>query len=320
MEKHYKADYQKLLNRGLTGRNNIEYLADDDLIAAANAALALQMPLLLTGEAGCGKTDFAFAAASQLTDGRLEEAYVRSDTVAQDLLYSYDSIRRFGEAQIDPDSAPADIREYLQLNALGKGLCSTDPPVVLIDEIDKAPRDLPNDLLRELEQGSFEISELNQSALSGDMPINIDDPLTYKKVMNRPDNVRNPFIVITSNVERQLPDPFLRRCIFFHIRFPDESQLLKILEARFPDQQPLFLQTTLTIFQHMRGVSNIIKKPATSELINWAEVLCYEDSGKELQAIERSIQDKSRVRWSDLPGLCCLIKLREDREALGIVD
>ncbi len=320
MEKHHKADYQKLQNRGLTGRNNIEYLADDDLIAAANAALALQMPLLLTGEAGCGKTDFAFAAASQLTDGRLEEAYVRSDTVAQDLLYSYDSIRRFGEAQIDPDAAPADIREYLQLNALGKGLCSTDPPVVLIDEIDKAPRDLPNDLLRELEQGSFEISELNQSAVSCEMPINIDDPLTYKKVMNRPDNVRKPFIVITSNVERQLPDPFLRRCIFFHIRFPDESQLLKILEARFPNQQPLFLQRTLTIFQHMRGVSNITKKPATSELINWAEVLCYEDSEKKLEVIERSIQDKSRVSWSDLPGLCCLIKLREDREALGIVD
>lgn len=227
-------EYPRIRAERLRGREGHVYRADAGLLAAANAALALEMPLLLTGEAGCGKTDCAYAVASALVEDRevtpgesdLLECYVRSDSRAQDLLYQYDALGRFGDAS---HGGPAgarraeEVRNYIELRPLGRALMSAGLRVVLIDEIDKAPRDLPNDLLRELDQGHFEIPEIpaadDQSGETA-TPIDPDRPLTFRNQMRRPEGARKPMVIITSNVERQLPDPFLRRCVFFHIPFP----------------------------------------------------------------------------------------------------
>ncbi len=233
-----KPEYPRILADRLRGRERHVYQADPGLLAAANAALALGMPLLLTGEAGCGKTDFAYAVAHALsTDPEVEtskskllECYVRSDSRAQDLLYHYDALSRFGDAHHGGEAGKQraeEVRNYIELRDLGRALMSSSLRVVLIDEIDKAPRDLPNDLLRELDQGHFEIPEIpaadfpaDASAKSGDrgQPIDSDRPLTYRNQMRRPEGAHKPMVIITSNVERQLPDPFLRRCVFFHPR------------------------------------------------------------------------------------------------------
>ncbi|OED36238.1 hypothetical protein AB833_26735 [Chromatiales bacterium (ex Bugula neritina AB1)] len=306
---------------GLLGRQNQPYFAHHDLIAAANTALLLEMPLLLTGEAGCGKTEFAWAAAQQLAGAEPFSFYVRSDSVSRDLLYRYDSLLRYGESQYGTDAERrdrADVRRYLTLEALGKGLCSPHESVVLIDEIDKAPRDLPNDLLRELEQGEFEIAELPELPVAN-AKLDIDDPFTFNRLMKKPDGKPRPLIIITSNVERQLPDPFLRRCIFYHIQFPGAEQLRQILQARFPGETPIVDQS-ICIFTTLRNVSGLTKKPATSELINWVQAIIgfHRDANSTLQAAVVSVENKKRVQWSSLPALCCLIKLREDRELLGL--
>jgi len=317
---------KRISNQVLVGRNENAYYAHPDLITAANTALALQMPLLLTGEAGCGKTDFAWAAANSL-DNTVEEAYVRSDTTAQHLLYSYDAIQHFGARQHGafPDTGqvlqtPNDVREYLSLNALGIGLCASDPPVVLIDEIDKAPRDLPNDLLRELDEGYFEIREIPTDTLPSVERIDPADSMTFRRTMGRPSkDARKPFIIITSNVERQLPDPFLRRCIFYHIRFPNPAQLREIVVSRFGE--PPYIDQALTIFTTLREVPNLAKKPATSELINWVEALAKVHSEADISTVEKlsaAANKQDPVDWSALPGMGCLIKLREDRETLGL--
>lgn len=302
--------------------DKFEYYAHPDLIVAANTALALDMPLLLTGEPGCGKTEFAYALANAVADNNIKEAYVRSDTTAKDLLYSYDSLRRFGESQFgsgDEKARSRDPRNYITLEALGRGLCSRDPSVILIDEIDKAQRDLPNDLLLELDRGEFEIRELSGIEPTEDA-VDIDRCETFRPRMQRVKGAKQPAIVITSNVERQLPDPFLRRCIFFYIPPPDAAQLERILKSRFPETPP-FIKQSLVIFLELRKVPGLVKKPATSELINWVDGLNRNTDptrADNLPLIENTINKGDRVNWHDLPGLCCLIKLREDLERLGV--
>ena len=351
------------ISKPLYGKDRLEYFAHSDLIVAANAALALGAPLLLTGEPGCGKTQFAWAIASaiqrkdgQRGNGSLDfedplECYVRSDTRARDLLYHYDAMRRFGDTQLSRDGKPSpahDARNYVELQALGRALMASSCKVVLIDEIDKAPRDLPNDLLRELEQGDFDIPELAQTAAG---TVNCHSSgIPLQRTMRRSKDAPKPFIVITSNVERQLPDAFLRRCIFYHIRFPDREQLQKILRANFlptpkaartqgrgaPPAAPLspaeqaFRMKLIDDAQHIFGALRTLKltkRPATAELIHWVDALiAYAsdwDSASALGQIATAIGTRTAdalvqatIPWNQLPALGCLIKLREDLDRL----
>lgn len=332
----YRDPHPQIPTRGLVGREGKPYQAHPDLVAAANAALVLGRPLLLTGEAGCGKTDFAFAAASGLHDHPQAgpetttalESYVRSDSRARDLLYSYDAIRRFGDAQSGGGEGrrrSQDPRPYLQLEALGRALMSPYLRVALVDEIDKAPRDLPNDLLRELDQGHFEITEIAADAPVHSNKVSPDDEMTFRHTMERPDDKVRPLVIITSNVERQLPDPFLRRCVFFHIPFPGTEQLREILCSRFVGEEELFLDRIVDVFEAVRSVPRLTKKPSTAEMIHWTESL------RELYgpaAVRRSLDElvggsgrsargrHGEIRWRELPLLGCLIKLREDQDRL----
>lgn len=323
-ELRYRAGFPRLNDTGLKGRDGNDYLAAPDLLAAANVALELNMPLLLTGEPGCGKTDFAFAAASGLGVGEPLESYVRSDTRASDLLYHYDALRRFGDAHNGGTAGARraeDPRRYIALRPFGQALMSPSLQVALIDEIDKAPRDLPNDLLRELDQGHFEIPEIdtNLAAKLDLVPVEVEDPATYRRRMERPNPSERPLIIITSNVERQLPDPFLRRCVFFHIEFPETNQLRAILVSRFGGAfDDLLLDRVLTVFSALRDDRSLTKRPSTSELIRWVEALhtLYEP-GFVGRALERFSSESDRGRWLGLPALSCLIKLREDTDRLA---
>ncbi len=356
-----------LIRRPLFSKENREYSPHPDLVDAANAALTLGVPLLLTGEPGCGKTQFAWAAASALQrrDKKLNsggsphfddplDCYIRSDTRARDLLYHYDSLRRFGDTQLGTNKSPlaADARHYIVLKPLGIALMNQRRSVVLIDEIDKAPRDLPNDLLRELDLGSFEIPETEQEVERKNQPSTTEvkcrnSGIALWRVMRRPDGTPKPFIVITSNVERQLPDAFLRRCVFYHIRFPDKKQLMEILKNYFlggtptpgdpniqqglvltPEERAAaeeLLPDARNIFLKLRELK-LTKLPATAELINWVEALIhYREHWKSvdrLAEVAANIEGKKpeeiqKARpWRKLPALGCLIKLREDLDRL----
>ena len=318
----YRAPNPRLHGEGLTGERGAPYLADPRLIAAANIALELGAPLLLTGEAGCGKTDFAYAAARTLDEvtGEPLLCMVRSETRARDLLYHYDAVARFADAQAHGDEG-REARErarspgpYLGLEALGTALTSAKRRVVLIDEIDKAPRDLPNDLLRELDKWRFRVQELPEKATWG--------ALAWE--MGLPGGAPKPFVVITSNVERQLPEPFLRRCVFFHIPFPTQTQLHEIvkraLEADAPKddlrRSPARLERLTEVLIALRDVPNLVKAPGTAELLQWERALwaVYQDP-----AVTTRLGPKGTPPvWRDLPGLECLLKLREDLELVGV--
>ncbi|MCY0995424.1 MoxR family ATPase [Nannocystis sp. ILAH1] len=322
----------RLPQKGLRGRLS-EYIADPRLIAAANAAIALEMPLLLTGEPGSGKSDFAWVVANFFDTARgpiqgLHECHVRSDTRARDLLYHYDALRRFGDAQHGEGAARSnaqDPRHYIALEPLGLALVAPVQQVVLIDEIDKAPRDLPNDLLRELDRGEFDIPEI-PAELAGDIWTAqaawgvAQQRLTRK--MRRPPGTRAPVVIITSNVERQLPEAFLRRCVFYDIAFPDPSDLQKILRAHWPSgtlPDLAYIDDIEVVFSALRA-QDLTKKPSTSELLNWAHML--EDlpqAARDLvrryrRALDPGTAHLREMHWSDLPGLPCLLKLREDLE------
>jgi MoxR-like ATPase len=252
------------------------YLPDDGLVDAVNVALLLQQPLLLTGEAGTGKTQLAFSIAWELGLSKPLMFETKSTSVSRDLFYNFDNLRRFQAAQ--STSQDIDPRLFLQFNALGLALLRTLPPseaaaflpqgaevhhksersVVLIDEIDKAPRDLPNDILNEMEKLYFRIPELGGRIIAADRAL-------------------RPIVVITSNSEKSLPDPFLRRCIFYHIPFPDETRLEEIVLSRMaglsagPDAA---LTGVLGFFERLRQpVIALRKRPGTAELLNWVAAL-----------------------------------------------
>lgn len=319
--KTYKEGVDIIPSEGLTGQLGGPYLSSPQLMAAVNVAWTLEIPLLLTGEPGCGKTDFAYAVASAVDpEEKPLECYIRSDTRARDLLYHYDAVRRFGDAQLSDDKGrkrAADARNYVKLRELGQALMSERRRVVLIDEIDKAPRDLPNDLLRELDEGSFEIPEIDKD----------DESSELKRIMRRPEGAKKPLVIITSNVERQLPDPFLRRCAFYHIEFPEPEELREIVELHCHQKPPLELDKVVRVFRALRQVTGLTKKPGTSELLNWADSLSQLFDPKDVQErvskVHEAIQasddgdltlDRKKASWLDLPGLTCLIKLREDLE------
>jgi len=336
----------RLPEEGLLRGRDGAYLPDPGLVRAANVALAIGAPLLLTGEAGCGKTDFAWAASHQLTGEAPLACFVRSDTRARDLLYYFDAVRRFGDAQvaaIDPAARERarDPRSYVALRGLGEALVSPRLRVVLVDEIDKAPRDLPNDLLLELDAFRFEIPELPDAPLARG-PVDPGRRATWRREMQGPGRDARPLVIITSNVERQLPEPFLRRCVFFHIEFPDGERLAEILRARFRDGDPPDLYSrraieacraldarrqaelfgdALKLFQALRDQErqDLLKRPGTAELLAWVRALLT--GAGPVDAALRRLRDAAapaRVDWSCVPAMGCLIKLREDRGALGL--
>ncbi|HNN96277.1 MAG TPA: MoxR family ATPase [Pseudomonadota bacterium] len=319
------------------GRDGAPYHPSDALLAAANTALLLNTPLLLAGEPGCGKTDFAWYAARALA-GALGQpnaaratplaCYVRSDLRARDLLYQYDALARFADAQHPPPGEPQraqDARNYITLSPLGVGLMSKTQRVVLIDEIDKAPRDVPNDLLRELDQGHFAISEIPDT-LAGSAH-DVASGIELCRHMQPPGDAPRPLVIVTSNAERQLPDAFLRRCVFFHIPFPDEDELRAILSERVtPDgrsSQPAAVADTLAISKSLRDPAlRLIKPPGTAELIGFLRAVLEPgremDFGKlpPLSDLAERARKNERIPWRKLPALHCLIKLKEDLDTL----
>ncbi len=229
------------------------YVATDDLMMAVNAALTLERPLLVKGEPGTGKTMLAIEIARAL--GRpLFEWHIKSTTKAQHGLYEYDAVSRLRDSQLG-DPKVHDIRNYIVQGMLWKGFVSEAPSVLLIDEVDKADIEFPNDLLRELDRMEFYVYE------------------TQELVRAR----HRPLVVITSNNEKELPDAFLRRCFFHYIRFPDHETMERIVRVHYPDIKKRLLQEALEAFFEIREVPGLKKKPSTSELLDWLKLLVAED-------------------------------------------
>ena len=311
----------------LRGQHGYPYVAEPGLVHAANTALGLGMPLLLTGEPGCGKSEFAWAAADALGLARPLLCQVRSDTRARDLLYHYDALVRFADAQAHTPRA-RDPRHYVSLRPLGVALMNRTRQVVRIDEIDKAPRDLPNDLLLELDEHSFEIPEIGELE---DGATSVFDrkytDIELRRDMVRPQGAPRPLVIITSNAERQLPEPFLRRCVFFHIRYPDPDRLIAILRGRFPDAPPGLLDGAAAVFQALRDHgTGFIKAPTLAEMLQWADALIhlYDRPGveRELRGFQAALARgggslPGSKSWADLPGISCLLKHKDDLEAVA---
>lgn len=221
------------------------YLVSDDLGNAANIAIAIGRPLLIKGEPGTGKTMLAKAIADSLGLS-LIIWNIKSTTKAQDGLYVYDTVQRLYDSQFG-DHDVSNIKKYIKLGKLGEAFVSEEKVVLLIDEIDKADLEFPNDLLWELDIMNFYIPETKET-------------ITAKQ---------RPIVVITSNAEKELPDAFLRRCVFHYINFPDEEMMENIIRVHFPDLENKILQESLKAFYWVRSINGLQKKPSTSELLDW---------------------------------------------------
>ncbi len=229
------------------------YVATDDLKVAVNAAVALRRPLLVKGEPGTGKTVLAHEIAGAL-HAPLIEWHVKSTTRAVQGLYEYDAVARLRDGQLG-DERVHDIGNYIRKGKLWEAFTAPQLPVLLIDEIDKADIEFPNDLLQELDRMEFHVYETGETVKA----------------------VERPVVVITSNNEKELPDAFLRRCFFHYIRFPERDTMERIVEVHFPGIQKILVSRALDLFYDVRDVPGIKKKPSTSELIDWLKLLLHED-------------------------------------------
>ena len=230
-----------------------EYVSTEDLTLAVNAAITLQRPLLVKGEPGTGKTMLAVQVAKALGVPLLEW-HIKSTTKAQQGLYEYDAVSRLRDSQLG-DARVHDIHNYIVKGMLWQAFSSEQPVVLLIDEIDKADIEFPNDLLRELDRMEFYVYE------------------TKELVKAR----QRPIVFITSNNEKELPDAFLRRCFFHYIRFPDKETMQKIVGVHFPGLKKSLLREAMEVFFEVREVPGLKKKPSTSELLDWLKLLLAED-------------------------------------------
>ena len=226
-----------------------QYVASNELMTAVNIAMTLQKPLLIKGEPGTGKTMLA-QAVSQALGKELIIWNVKSTTKAQDGLYVYDVVQRLYDSQFGTDGVD-NIAKYIKLGKLGEAFQSEEQVVLLIDEIDKADLEFPNDLLWELDQMEFYIPETKETVRAKHRPI----------------------VIITSNAEKELPDAFLRRCVFHYIEFPDQAQMAEIIRVHFGDLDDKLVKQSLAAFYWLRSLRGIEKKPSTSELVDWMRAL-----------------------------------------------
>lgn len=256
-----------------------KYVASETLMASVNVAMALQKPLLIKGEPGTGKTMLAQAIAESLGK-KLIIWNIKSTTKAQEGLYVYDTIQRLYDGQFGEEGVN-DIAKYIKLGKLGEAFQSEEQVVLLIDEIDKADLEFPNDLLWELDQMEFYIHETKETVKAKQRPI----------------------VIITSNAEKELPDAFLRRCIFHYIDFPSPQLMEEIVKTHYPNIEENLLKNAMDVFYWIRGIRDIRKKPSTSELIDWVNAL-------QLGGIPT---DKLR---ETLPFLGVIVKKDEDLETV----
>ena len=294
-------------------RNPNGYRAGADLARAVNVSLALDMPLLVTGEPGTGKTQLAYRMAAELGLGAVLRFDTKSSSQASELFYQFDSIRQFAQCQLNAAAQKPlpEAREFLRIQALGGAILRTLDPVdvmqrigplpghthpirtlVLIDEVDKAPRDFPNDLLNQIENLEFKVHELGEHF--------------------KADRTYAPVIVITSNSEKQLPEPFLRRCVYHHIEFPkDKAELEAILGARLSrlELEGQAFEELIKWFFKLREDPGLTKKPSTSELLDWMRVL-----GQAGLDRSRAIDQQRPVLMACIGGL---LKTREDVERIA---
>ena len=251
------------------------YVASEELLDAVNVAMVLEKPLLIKGEPGTGKTMLAAAVAESLGK-KLIIWNIKSTTKAQDGLYMYDTIQRLYDGQFGEEGVD-DIARYIKLGKLGEAFKADEQVVLLIDEIDKADLEFPNDLLWELDQMEFYINETHETVKAKTRPV----------------------VIITSNAEKELPDAFLRRCIFHYIDFPDAPLMEEIVKTHFPNVEENLLKNAMDVFYWIRGIKDIRKKPSTSELIDW------------VNALQIGGMDPALIK-KNLPNLGVIIKKDED--------
>jgi MoxR-like ATPase len=254
------------------------YLTNDSLRSAVNCALALERPLLVKGEPGTGKTLLAEAVATAFKMPLLTW-HVKSTTRAQDGLYVYDAVARLNDSRFHADQVH-DIDKYIRLGPLGEAFAGAERSVVLIDEIDKADLEFPNDLLHELDRMRFRILETNREVVAAQRPV----------------------VIITSNNEKDLPDAFLRRCVFHFIEFPDEAMMRRIVDVHLPNLNEKLIEQAMQIFFQLRDFTRLRKRPSTSELVDWLAVL-------KATGVSSVTLDKH------LPFVGALLKREQDLEA-----
>jgi MoxR-like ATPase len=230
-------------------KGSADYVISEPLKNAVNVSIALGKPLLIRGEPGTGKTKLAHSIARGL-DKKLITWNIKSTTKAQEGLYVYDTVQRLNDSRFG-DRDVSDIRHYIKLGKLGQAFTSTEQMILLIDEIDKADIEFPNDLLNEIDEMAFYIPELDETIAA----------------------IKRPITVITSNAEKELPDAFLRRCIFHFIEFPDAKLMEEIIRVHFPDIKDNLLAESVKAFYKLRGMDGFRKKPSTSELLDWIQAL-----------------------------------------------
>ncbi|WP_022673702.1 AAA family ATPase [Novosphingopyxis baekryungensis] len=230
-----------------------DYVATDDLKVAVNAAATLRRPLLIKGEPGTGKTVLA-AEVAKAMGAPLIEWNIKSTTKAHQGLYEYDAVARLRDGQLGEERVH-DISNYIKRGKLWEAFTAPELPVLLIDEIDKADIEFPNDLLQELDRMEFHVYETGETVKA----------------------VERPIVIITSNNEKELPDAFLRRCFFHYIKFPDRETMQAIIDVHFPDIQKILVSKAMDIFYEVRDVPGLKKKPSTSELLDWLKLILHED-------------------------------------------
>ncbi|MBR6444364.1 MAG: MoxR family ATPase [Firmicutes bacterium] len=264
-------------NKKFTGSS--KYVASQELMNAVNIAIALEKPLLLKGEPGTGKTMLAESISEALGKPLITWS-IKSTTKAQEGLYVYDTVQRLYDSQFGEEGVD-DIARYIKLGKLGEAFSADEQVVLLIDEIDKADLEFPNDLLWELDKMEFFINETKEVVKAKTRPI----------------------VIITSNAEKELPDAFLRRCIFHYIDFPDEAKMKEIIDVHYPDIDDILVERAMNAFYKIRDLDDIQKKPSTSELLDWIQALMI--SGIDIEKIV-----------ADLPYPGVLLKKNEDLDTL----